>query len=248
STLTLLTSSALAATGVEGKLLYSLDLQAGQLSHLSITLRNSGAAEETVLLGLEDLQVTPLNPRYFPSGTLERSNAAWIKLPASAYTVPGNSSRTVDLTFNVPANAQPGSYWSALIVQPQAGPVAQGPNVMVNTRYAVQLVTNLAGGAPEVRFDKPKLGRENGEVRLALDVLNDGVSATVPAYAVQVYNAGGEVVAQATLTRKRLYPGGGAHLDFKLGQLPGGRYVFLVTANDGVNAAAGARYTVNLKD
>ncbi|THF84355.1 hypothetical protein E7T09_20315 [Deinococcus sp. KSM4-11] len=229
-----------------GQLLYSLGVRPGQTSHLSITLSNTGAQAETVGLSLEDLRVTPANTAFLPAGTLDSSNSSWITLPAAAVTVPAGSTKTLDLNIKVPAGATAGSHWSALIVQPQGAPSAPKAGVSVNTRYAVQLITTVPGGAAKVNFARPQLSRSGADVNLGVDLLNDGTASIVPEFRAEVYDAQGKLVAQAQAGKKRLYPGGGAHVDFKLGALAAARYTFVVLANDGVNPVMGARYTVNV--
>ena len=71
--------------------------------------------------------------------------------------------------------------------------------------------------------------------------------SSVPAFRAEVYDAQGKLVARAEAGKKRLYPGGGAHVEFKLGALPAAKYTFLVLANDGVSPVMGARYTVTVE-
>ena len=247
ATLPFVTAPALAATGVEGQLLYSLDVRPGQTSHLSITLRNTGAQAEVVKLSLEDLRVTPNAAAYLAPGTLSSSNSSWIKLPAAAYTVAAGSSQTLDLIIDVPANALAGSHWSALMVQPQGAPTSPSAGVRVSTRYAVQIITTIPGELPKISFTKPQLSRNGAEVNLGVDLLNAGAASSVPELRAEVYDAQGQLVAHAEIGKKRLYPGGGVHAEFKLGVLPAAKYTFLVLANDGVSPVVGARYTVNVE-
>lgn len=243
----LLSASAQAATGVTGSLVRALEAAPGQTLQVPITLSNTGTAPETVRLSVEDVRVLPGSTTYLAPGKQDRSNALWAKLPAATLTVPANSTRSFNVAITVPQNAEPGAHWSALIVQPDRLPTADRGGVIVNTRYAVNLITTLPGGAPKIRFAHPSIGREQGRVKLGVDLMNDGTATMLPEYRAEVYGPQGKLVLRAEAARKRLYPGGGARVDFDFGQLPAGKYTFLVMANDGVNAAVGTRYTVNVE-
>ena len=243
----LLGAYAQATTGVQGSLVRALDAKPGQILQIEISLSNTASTDETIKLSLEDMRVTPGSTTYLAPGQQERSNANWIKLPAATLTVPANGTRSFNVAITVPQDAAPGTHWSALIVEPDRLPTAGKGGVIINTRYAVNLVTTLPGGAAKISFAKPQLSRNGAEVNLGVDLLNAGAASSVPELRTEVYDAQGKLVAQAEAGKKRLYPGGGAHVDFKLGALPAAKYTFLVLANDGVSPVVGARYTVNVE-
>ena len=133
-------------------------------------------------------------------------------------------------------------------MQPDLPPTAATGQVIVNTRYAVNLITTVPGGAPKIRFASPNVARVQGDVQLSVELMNDGTATTVPQYRAEVYDPQGKLVTRAEAGKKRLYPGGGVRVDFGFGKLPAGKYTFLVMANDGVNPVVGKRYTVNVEN
>ncbi|MFC4638727.1 Fn3-like domain-containing protein [Deinococcus hohokamensis] len=248
TTMALLVNSASAATSVQGSLVRDVAAKPGQTVQVSVTLHNTGNTEESVRISVEDVRVQPGNTTYFKAGQQDRSNALWVKLPAAALTLPANSTKLVNVSITVPQNAAPGAHWSALIVQPDRLPSPSKGGVIVNTRYAVNLITTLPGGAPKVRFANPSLQRKADGVHLGVKVFNDGTATTVPQYRAEVYNTQGKLVARDDVAKMRLYPGGGVQVDFSFGKLTAGKYTFVVMANDGVNPVVGTRYTVNVEN
>lgn len=246
--LALACGSAQAATGVQGSLVHALEATPGQTLHVPISLSNTGSTAETVRIGIEDVRVLPGGTTYLQPGQQDRSNALWVKLPAAALTVPANSTRSVNVVITVPPQAAPGAHWSALIVQPDRPPGAGSGGVVVNTRYAINLITTLPGGAPRIRMASPTLERTADGVRLGVQVFNDGSASSVPQYRAEVYDAQGRRTARAEVDRKRLYPGGGVQVDFRFGKLAAGRYTVVVMANDGVHPVTGTRYTVDVEN
>ncbi|UBV42119.1 hypothetical protein LAJ19_10810 [Deinococcus taeanensis] len=241
-----LLTTAHASTAVQGSLARDLDVKPGQVIQVPITLRNSGTAAETVRVSIEDVRALPGTTTYLQPGQLDRSNALWIKLPATLVTVPANSTKSFNVTISVPQEVAPGTHWSAVIVQPDRQPSASKGGVIVNTRYAINLITTLAGGNAKIRFASPNLERQPEGVNLGVKVFNDGNAVTFPQYRAEVYDPQGKLVARNEVGKIRLYPGGGVQLNFNFGKLTSGKYTFLVMANDGVNPVVGTRYNVSL--
>jgi hypothetical protein len=191
---------------------------------------------------------------YDDPGSSPRSNANWVTPQATRITVPANSQ--VAVPYSVPrGDSLRGTYWSLIMVEgapsdPSAAASVSGkPQLAIGAvmRYAIQVATHIqASGTRTVQFSSPSATKSAaGVASLDVDMLDTGERAFRPALWVEVYDAGGKLVAKARQQRGLLYPGTSLHQHFDLGSLAAGTYKAVIFVDTGEESVFASQYTVS---
>jgi hypothetical protein len=192
------------------------------------------------------------NSRYDDPGTVKGSNAAWIQLGVEQLRLPPNEVVAVPWTMDVPADAAEGTHWSVVMIEPMGerfAPQTRGRAIGVNTVYrsAVQLVTHIGDGTPEVTFTGKQLENGGDGVHFAVDIANAGPTWFVPELTVELTDAEGQLITTRSAGRRRLFPGTSTRFWTSLGPLDPGTYEALVVADGGDDSVFGARVPVTIQ-
>jgi hypothetical protein len=192
---------------------------------------------------------------YDDAGTMPRSNSKWISLQSERITVPPRSEVTVPYTVVVPpSDSLRGTYWSLIKVQAaETAPGAasgSGRSAQVGLgyviEYAVQVATHIGtAGTRTVKLEKPAAGHDStGSATLDMDVIATGDRAVRPKLSVEVYDAQGNVKANAKQERGLVYPGSSFRQHFDFGKLPAGTYKVIVLADTGAPQVFASQFTI----
>ena len=244
-----LNTAALAEVRLDGALTQHMQLSPGGVYKGTLTLSNPDDAPASATISLTDYRfAADGTTSYDPAGTLPRSNAKWIALDKQLITLPAKSKLAVNYTLTAPMNVS-GTYWGAIHVTPELPP-ATGSGLTVRNRvsFMVQVVTDLPGGEPLVRFANPQLLRDpQGKLAFNVDTFGEGDRWIIRKVTLEAYDASGKLAATSTSRDRRLYPGTSLRDTFAL-DLPNGKYTLVVVAEDqDQEHAFGARYQVEVK-
>ena len=244
-----LQATAQAEVRLEGALTHHTQLTPGGVYKGTLTLSNPDDAPASATINLTDYRFTADGGSTMdPAGTLPRSNAKWIALDRQSVTLPAKSKLVVNYTLTAPMNVS-GTYWSAIHVTPDLPP-ATGSGLAIRNRvsYMVQVVTDLPGGAPRVRFANPQFLRDaQGLLAFTVDTFGEGDRWIIRKVTLEAYDAAGNLVATVPARSRRLYPGTSLRDTFPLA-LPNGKYTLVLVAEDEAQEHAfGARYPVEVK-
>jgi len=117
----------------------------GELLPFSFIVRNELSEPErvTLYLGDWDRDVTGEN-RFYPPETLERSASSWLSVAPTSFVLAGGEVREISGVVRVPAEVQPGTYWSIVFVQgePRLVPY-QGVMVTVTRRIGIKIYVTI---------------------------------------------------------------------------------------------------------
>jgi hypothetical protein len=199
---------------------------------------------------------------YGEPGTLERSNAHWIKFAPQIFTLYGNTERTIFFTVSVPQKLETnnsitsfsGSYWSLIMVESK--PVEKAKlnrdhsklGITTIMRYGIQIVTNI--GITENKnllFNNSLLLKEKNILFLQFDIENDGDQALNPNVWLELYKSDGEKVGNFSVGPKRTFPKTSIRHRIKLDQVPNGDYKALLIADCGEEDLFGHQLTFSIK-
>ena len=236
-----------------------LNLMPGQTYQGTIRMRNVSEEASVATLSQRDV-IYEANGRSFVAvNTDVRSNAAWLELPLGNVTFEGEEIRDVPFTVTVPADAEPGSYWSQVVITND--PVAQGDvpveggdgasvGFQTITRYGILIATNVAAdGVGEITFANPDL-QQTETIILSVDLVNASNAVRLAAVSVDVTSDTGESAAQVEFPKVALIPMAQAYpntLNFNLGRLEPGRYVATIIADTGgSDGVFGVRYNLEI--
>ena len=242
--------SAVGQIVVPGPTIFEREAAAGETYRGAIPVRNTSDVSQVARLSIVDYFTdSDGNTRFEAPGSHPRSSAGWIALSQSEVTVPPQGEVSVEYSVNVAAVAQSpvGTYWSVVIVEREgiAGPAPAGPGVHIslNTRYAVQIVTNI-GSTGEPRL---ALGHAEIDQRVfVVEMTNVGTRAGRPRFRLEVYREDGSPAQALTAERGRLYPSMSTRQTFALTDLTPGTYTFLLLADIGAPTVQGAKYQLQI--
>lgn len=241
----------------EGRL-QQREARPGEVYSGTILVTNTtDVAQEVKLYQTDYIAYADGRALYGEPGTQPRSNAAWITVNPSFVRVPARGQLSVPYTVQVPPESRPplsGSYWSVIMVEPVAAASGDsalakaqpGVGLIVRIRYAVQVVTHIAGtGAARVEFENPRVVEVEGRRVLEVDLRNAGDRSAPLQLRLELFDAGGRRMATEEASVRILHPGGSVRQRFGLAGAAGGTYQVMITADTGEDLF-GAQYTLRL--
>lgn len=249
-----LTAASLSAqVSVQGNTVQEHDATPGAIRTGTIAITNTSPNPQVARIYLTDyIFFADGSSRYDPPGSLHRSNADWIQLGATDVTLPPGATVPISYTVRVPRiDSLTGSYWSLVMVENSAVPVAssRGVGISANIRYAVQVVTHLQkSGVRRLTIKSGKLGPdvEGRGPDLVLEIANTGERATRFDVTTELYDSQGTVRARMQQSRGLTYPGTSLTHRVGFGKLPSGTYRAVVVIDAGTGSLTGAQYTLKL--
>lgn len=233
-------STAQASVVVTNGLTHRYDMAASATQKGYVMLQNVSDKPQRVLVYKNDLRVGCSTEQLdvAEAGTLERSNASWIKLGLEERVLAPGEKYSLTYQIDAPAKELSGSYWSLLMVEVKkpidTASVKRGVQVTSNVRYAVQLITNFQTKVPtEVKFGQVQLN--DGPQGKQLDVkLENGCDKLVqPILKLEVYDNNGEIIYTKTAETKKLYPTQCRTFVLPVADIPKGKYQAVLVADCG---------------
>ncbi len=251
-------TTALAQLNVAGSGTRSFQLQPGDTFRERVVVSNNSAETVAMHLYFTDylFQANGSN-RFDPPGSHARSNAAWMELLGrDRYEIPAGGEIGIEILGTVPNDADlVGSFWSTLMVEErrldEGEPGQAGVGIRVVQRRAIQIITDLGGGAAELGFDRPQMATDEstGALQLSLDLRNDGTRHSRPSTRLELLDADtGQPVLAVDGRQSLVYPGTSVRLSFEIGQLEPGLYQAFVLADGGGTEVFGIRYGLDLRE
>lgn len=252
-------ASAHAEVTVMGLGTRSFSLAPGEVFADQLIVRNTGSTATGFLVYHTDyLFDADGGNRFDPPGSHPRSNAGWFDVIGEQYyELPVGGQVLVEIRGRVPDDPElHGSYWSTLMVEEGISTAdtatdadQAGVGIRIVQRRAIQIISELGGGAAELRFERPQISSDeiNGAVLLQLDVHNDGTALSRASGRIEVLNDSGQLVQTVDGRRTVIYPGTSVRWSFELEGLAAGRYEALVLADGGGLDIFGVRYGLDLR-
>jgi len=248
---------AYAKVSLMGSMTHEYNARPGGQYEDELVIRNSGTDNVIIKLEIRDyFFASDGTTDYMDPGSIERSNASWVKLEKTRISIAPGTSAKVKFTVNVPDDKSlSGTYWSIAMVEPQSEvQVKEGDQKTVNLtlhetiRYGVQIVTTIgSSGRKQLEFIKASLNsNDDSTLTLNVDLLNVGDRWLRPEVWVDLFKEDGSFVARFKGTNKRLFPGTSVKHILQLGSMKPGKYMALVVADDGEDYVVGAQYTLDV--
>jgi hypothetical protein len=240
-----------ASIEVVGSLRHINKGEKGDVYKGEIKIQNSGNNDQEVKIYQTDLLYNYEDFTYYNDpGSHDRSNANWIQFSPQTTIVAGNSTMFIQYEVNIPQNDTiNGTYWSALMVE-GVNPIdpAQEGQFSINTvtRYAIQIVTELAGASNgKLEFLEPSLIKEGNRLFLAVDIINTGDHYILPDVSMELFNDAGESVKVILAAKKGLFPVTSARYRFDLEGIENEKtyHTVIVAAGEG-DDVFGLEYTL----
>lgn len=230
---------------------------AGESHSGVIRLRNNGGeAKEVRVYQTDYLFYADGRSEYADPGSHARSNARWLRVRPVSLVVAAGDQAEVHYTATVPvAGREPvtGTYWSMIMVEPvepvEAGPQQSGIGVRTVVRFGIQIATHVGAGSAvhRVQLGTPQVVvAADGTRALELELGNNGEMGYRPKVTLELYDAGGGLVARIEEQRGLLYPGTGTLQRFPLGDLGQGNYEALLVVDTGAPDMFGGQFRLTI--
>lgn len=233
-----------------------LRVSPGEVRTHAITIENSRSEAVAVQVIRTDFTLDLDGQIVFHDpATQPASNAAWVAV-ASEVEVPARSTLDVPVTVDTPADAEPGTYWSMLLVEPAEATTteedqpAEGvrTSVRVRARFGVTLLTHVGEPAEaSLLFRDPHLDHGDGDATLTVTLENPTAFLASAEVWLELYDDQGEVVREVQADTLRIYPTLSRRRTFELGALEERAYQAVVIADAGREAVFGVRYDLDLR-
>ncbi|MDZ4698432.1 MAG: hypothetical protein SH809_01895 [Rhodothermales bacterium] len=253
---------AFAQLSVHGRLMDDRTVRPGDRYAGSFLVRNDSNTPRDVQVLQHDYRLDSDSLATLrPPATHRRSNAGWIVVSPSRFSVAPGEARRVDYDITVPARlkgAPPaGSYRSLLSVSDLAIESTHGAFQFIadavaspathDVRQSVQLATHIEGtGHANLLFRGVDVHDEAGVRIMTADLENTGDVMIEPLISVELYTPAGELVERHQAMSLRLYPGDSLRHRLPLDTLNAGSYEALIVVDAGGENIFGAQYTLNV--
>lgn len=196
----------------------TLVAQPGETLQVQVQVRNATNEPITIATIAEDFIVgedgrtpIPVNEQTSSRWSL----ASWLQLPLNTVRVPAQSSQSVPVIIQVPADALPGGRYAMIMHQPVVGEAGQDVSdatanaAKITQRVGTLVYLRVAGDITEnaaIRnFTVPSLV-EFGPVPITFDVENLSDIHIRPGIEVTIRNMFGQPVEQFVLEQKNVFP------------------------------------------
>lgn len=212
--------------------------QPGEQYRGQVEIQNSGSESKSVKIYLRDYSFSYTGEsKHDLPGTLERSNATWIKYNPQLITLEPGEKASIDYEVTVPQDESlTGTYWSVIMVEGIMPPdtAAQTGGVKINTaiRYAVQIVTNIGEtGNKDLQFMGLELQKEGDKNLLNVAVENTGECILKPEMSLEIFDADGNSLGVFKADRRRTFPGTSIKSSIVLEGVKPGTYTAILVAD-----------------
>ena len=219
----------------------------------TIRVRNDGERAQTVRLLQTDYQFhADGRVLYDEPGSLPRSNASWIALPATTMRVLPGQEVPITYTVRVPDSSElHGTYWSVVIIESELAGTDTSDEGTLGVRhlmrFAVQVVSEFPGGTAELATLSASLERRDTGVELYIAIANTGTRMLRPEVILELYARDGGLHGPFQAAAQRLYPGSSATFAVGLDGVGDGDYRAVAILDAGGDDIFAAQYNLEIR-
>ncbi|PIF47777.1 uncharacterized protein DUF3324 [Chryseobacterium sp. 52] len=222
-------------------LTHAYKVENGKVYKGKIAIENTGNKPQNVKLFLQDFTYqSDGSISYTSLHTNNRTNGDWIKLNTNLVTLKGKEKTEVYYEITVPNQpANPGSYWSVVIVEPvediKPSDDKVGVNITSIVRYAIQIITDFETekANPNLKFESVKIEKEDGKQMAKIAIVNNGNLYCKPTATIEIYNRKtGERLGSYTSIAMGLLPQTSKSFHIDISKVPAAQYSAVIIATD----------------
>ncbi len=177
------------------------DANPGEVVNLNAKISNFDTKGVTLYISTADFEADPNEggqPRFISSQNESdnpRSVSRWIKLSTSKLFIGTGERQEISYTVTVPANAEPGSHYGALIFSREDPTTVKGSGVGATSEVGTLVFVKVAGETVErggvVSFGTTRFWYENPPAFFQIRFRNNGNVQVKPTGLLQIYNSAG---------------------------------------------------------
>jgi len=218
----------------------------GEASSGSILLYNPNERAVTVKVSQADYTYNAQNETNFiEPGKFNRSNADWIKFPASL-NIPANETATLYYNYQVPRSADLiGTYWSVLFIEEETPYLAEASeDLYIRHRYYVQIVHNINGtGSIDLSFLETDVQRDS----VTLILKNTGNRRLYFSVKVDIYDERAIFVGSFISQKSGIYPNLERQITVPITPLLPSNYHAVIVVDCGDNQVFGHQVSFSIR-
>ncbi|NLT03169.1 MAG: hypothetical protein GXY09_04830 [Bacteroidales bacterium] len=244
-------SVSMASVEVIGSLKQVFTSNPGDVVKGQIAIQNSEETDQEVRIYQTDMLYNHLDQTFYDEvGSNKRTNGNWLQYSPKTVVLKGKETRNIDFEIALPASDTiKGTYWSIIMIEgvtPIDTSRAGELNIRTVTRYAVQLVNEVENqGTGFLRFMEPTLTREEENLYLAIDLVNEGDHYIGPEISMELYDEEGTLVKTLSAPKRGIYPGTSTRFKLDLAGIPSKKtYTAMIVAAGQADDVFGLEYTL----
>ena len=216
------------------------DVVPGETYRGTIEVQNTKSAEQMVKVYQRDYLFQHTGESFYPPPNEHaRSNADWIDLSPTFFTLQPKEKTKISYEIKVPkADSLRGSYWSVIMVEGvkplDDTSIKRGVNIQTQIRYAIQIATTVGkNGTRELLFLDAQTMEENGQRLLAIDIENTGEFLFKPDVSAEFFDEFGNSTGTFFTDPRKIYPLTSTRFLLDISEVPAGQYKALLLADGG---------------
>lgn len=230
---------------------FDVTLKPGESISLQASIRTTETSAPVSLRTYRTIAVHPVNGGFGAGSEADDPTGAatWVDYPAQAFELGPAESQEVSFTISVPADAAPGEYVAALVVQTDGPLPIPGMDTFDHViRNALGITITVPGEQTfGIELGEPTLTLVGNATELTFLVTNTGNTFVRPTGDISITAKDGTAVAQAPVAMKAIYGGNTASLVVSLPQaLPEGTYRVSASLHDAPSATSAALDNVSV--
>ncbi|MBB6372638.1 WxL protein host-binding domain-containing protein [Chryseobacterium shigense] len=238
-------------------LTHTYKVENGKVYKGKIGIENTGSTPQTVKLFLQDfIYKADGSINYTTIHTNNRTNGDWIRLNTNLITLKAKEKTEVFYEITVPDQpADPGSYWSVIIVEPVEDIKPSNDKIGVNItsviRYAIQVITDYEPekAKPDLKFESVKIEKEDGKQTAKIAIANSGNLYCKPTVTIEIYNRKtGERIGSYTSIAMGLLPQTSKSFYIDISKIPADQYKAVLIATDEEDNAFALNVELEIKN
>lgn len=244
-------SVSIASVEVIGSLKQVFTSNPGDIVKGQIAIQNSEEADQEVRIYQTDMLYNFQDQTFYDEiGSNKKTNGNWIQYSPKTVVLKGKETRNIEFEISLPkSDTIKGTYWSVIMIEgvmPIDTSVAGELNIRTITRYAVQLVNEVQSqGTGLLRFMEPTLIKEQEDLYLAVDLINEGDHYIAPDLTMELYDENGSLIKTLTAPKRGLYPTTSTRFKLDLAGVPSKKtYTAMIVAAGQGEDVFGLEYTL----
>jgi P pilus assembly chaperone PapD len=204
--------AAFAQTAIEASpLRVEIEAEPGARHTQAVTLRNPGAERVRVRAAIADWHLTPDGAPQFEAPATGRPYAAtsWVRFAPPEFTLEAGKEGTVRFTIDVPADAQPAGYRTALLFEflPETPEKPSGSRqVILRSRIASLIYVNVGTPAPAVEMTNLEVRGAAEQTQIVAALKNSSRHTIRTRGTLKLYDQSGVAIAELVVPNVPLLP------------------------------------------
>lgn len=176
--------------------LLKVNINPGEKYNSQITVVNNNNISQQIYVSAQDFKSNSQGGAEFipagEEGSYKYSLSRWLEFEQGPVEIPAQQSRDIPFTINLPADAEPGGHYAALLVGTKPAEKISGTGISVASMLASLIMVQAKGDTEEKgdirEFSTDKKFYDNAKVNFKVNFNNSGNVHLQPRGEIKIYN------------------------------------------------------------